>query len=129
LPAGHGQVTVRGDSGFYAAELMMALRKRRARFTLSAPRTATMWAQLAAIADDAWQDAIDMHGVQVAELAFTPQGWEHEPLRLIVRRVPVTAAELRAGSPKARRRKTRGCQSFSVSALSSVDEWCGCVKG
>jgi hypothetical protein len=35
-----------------------------------------------------------------------PEGWWHEPLRLIVRRVPVTAAELRAGSPKARRRKT-----------------------
>ncbi len=30
----------------------------------------------------------------------------HEPLRLIVRRVPVSAAELLAGSPKARRRKT-----------------------
>src|ERR1700757_2701918 len=29
-----------------------------------------------------------------------------EPLRLIVRRVPVTAAELLAGNPNARRRKT-----------------------
>lgn len=27
LPDGHGQVTARGDSGFYAAELMMSLRK------------------------------------------------------------------------------------------------------
>jgi hypothetical protein len=47
-----------------------------------------------------------MRGAQVAELPFTPDGWKHEPLRLIVRRVPVTAAELLAGSPKARRRKT-----------------------
>ena len=41
---------------------------------------------------------------QVAELPFTPDGWKHEPLRLIVRRVPVTAQELLAGSPKARQR-------------------------
>jgi hypothetical protein len=106
LPAEHGQITVRGDSGFYAVELMMNLRKRGMRFTFSATRTSPMWAKLAEIPEHAWQDAIDMHGAQVAELAFTPEGWKHEPLRLIVRRVPVSAAELLAGSPKARRRKT-----------------------
>jgi Transposase DDE domain group 1 len=106
LPDGHGQITVRGDSGFYAAELMSGLRKRRMRFSLSATRTSTMWAKLAEIPDDAWVDATCMRGAQVAELAFMPEGWEHEPLRLIVRRVPVSAAELLAGSPKARRRKT-----------------------
>jgi len=106
LPKGHGKVTVRGDSGFYAVELMIGLRKRKMRFTLSATRTSLMWAKLAEIPADAWQDAIGMRGAQVAELPFTPQGWEHEPLRLIVRRVPVTAAELAATSPKARRRKT-----------------------
>ena len=106
LPEEHGQITVRGDSGFYAVELMMRLRKRRMRFTLSATRTSLMWAKLAEIAEDAWEDAIDMHGAQVAELPFTPEGWKHEPLRLIVRRVPVTAAEVQATSPRARRRKT-----------------------
>jgi Transposase DDE domain group 1 len=106
LPAGHGQATVRGDSGFYSAELMMHLRSRGQRFSFSAPRTQTMWAKLAEIPDHAWQEAIEMYGAEVAELPFTPTGWEYEPLRLIVRRVPVTAAELHAGSPKARRRKT-----------------------
>jgi hypothetical protein len=106
LPDGHGRITVRGDSGFYAVELMMDLRKRGMRFTLSATRTSLMWAKLAEIEEAAWEDAIDMRGAQVAELPFTPEGWKHERLRLIVRRVPVTAAELLAGSPKARRRKT-----------------------
>jgi DDE family transposase len=106
LPDGHGQITVRGDNGFYAAELMNGLRKRRMRFSQSATRTSTMWAKLAEIAEDAWVDATRMRGAQIAELAFTPEGWRHEPLRLIVRRVPVSAAELLAGSPKARRRKT-----------------------
>ncbi len=106
LPCGHGQITVRGDSGFYAIELMMGCRKRRMRFTLSATRTSLMWTKLAEIPEDAWAEAIEMRGAEVAELSFTPEGWKHEPLRLIVRRVPVTAAELLAGSPKARRRKT-----------------------
>ena len=106
LPAGHGQVTVRGDSGFYAVELMNGSRKRNMRFTFSATRTSLMWSKLTEIAPEDWADAIEMHGAQVAEVPFTPEGWKHETLRLIVRRVPVTAAELLAGSPKARRRST-----------------------
>ena len=106
LPSEHGQITVRGDNGFYSLELMMGCRKRGLRFTLSATRTSLMWAKLSELAEDAWQDAIDMRGAQVAEIPFTPQGWEHEPLRLIVRRVPVTAAELAATSPTSRRRRT-----------------------
>lgn len=106
LPCEHREITVRGDSGFYAAELMMGLRARKMRFTLSATRTTTMWSKLAEIPEDAWEEAIDMRGAQVAELRFTPDGWAHEPLRLIVRRVPVTAAQLLATSPRARRRKT-----------------------
>jgi len=106
LPQEHGQITVRGDSGFYSVELMIGLRKRQMRFTISATRSSVMWAKLGEIPESAWVDAIDMHGARVAELPFTPEGWKHEPLRLIVRRVPVTAAEVLAGSPKARRRKT-----------------------
>ena len=106
LPEEHGQITVRGDSGFYSVELMMSARKRKMRFTFSATRTSLMWSKLHEIPEDAWEEAIDMHGAQVAELPFTPEGWKHEPLRLIVRRVPISAAELLAGSPKARRRKT-----------------------
>ncbi|MCA1679067.1 MAG: transposase [Actinobacteria bacterium] len=106
LASEHGQVTVRGDSGFYSAELMMRLRKQGVRFTMSAPRTATMWRALRQIPEHAWADATQMHGAQVAETAFAPDGFEHEPLRLIVRRVAVSSAEIQAGNPKARRRST-----------------------
>jgi DDE family transposase len=106
LPSGHGQVTVRGDSGFYSAELMMKLREQDTRFSFSAPRTKRMWHALTTIPEDAWADAHGMRGAQVAETEFTPDGWTHEPLRLIVRRVAVSAADLRAGHPRARRRST-----------------------
>ena len=106
LPERHGQITVRGDNGFYSVAVMSGCRKRGIRFSFSATRTSVMWQKLAEIPEDGWSDAIEMEEGQVAELAFTPEGWKHEPLRLIVRRVPVTAAELMQGSPNARRRKT-----------------------
>jgi len=106
VPKEHGQITARLDSGFYAVELLIGCRKEQIRFTMSATRTSLMWSKLAEIDEDAWVDAIDMEGAQVAELPFTPEGWKHEPLRLIVRRVPVAAEEIQATSPRARRRKT-----------------------
>lgn len=121
LPEGHGQITVRGDSGFYSAELMMGCRKRKMRFTFSATRTSVMWAKAAEIAEAAWQDAIDMQGAQVAELPFTPKGWCHEPLRLIVRRVPVTAEEIQATSPRARRRKTIPPEQLAMALGGELD--------
>jgi hypothetical protein len=106
LPAGHGQVTARVDSGFYSAELMTASRLQGVRFSMSAPRTSSMWRALQGIPDDAWAEATGMHGAEVAETQITPDGWAHEPLRLIVRRVSVSAEEIHRGSARARRRST-----------------------
>ena len=105
LPAGHGPVTFRIDSAYYQLELLKRLRREGARFTVSVPRNQAMWKALAEIPEDAWQDALDMPGAQVAETTYRPDGWKHEPLRLIVRRVPFSAAEIakRKGS---RRLKT-----------------------
>lgn len=104
LPAGHGPATFRIDSAYYQLELLQRLRRERARFTVSVPRSQAMWKALAQIGEDAWQDALDMPGAQVAETSYRP-AWKHEPLRLIIRRVPFTAEEIakRKGS---RRLKT-----------------------
>ena len=106
LPAGHGPVTARVDSGFYSVELMSRLREQQVRFSMSAPRTSSMWRAMAEVPDHSWADAQEMRGAQVAETAFTPHDWGHEPLRLIVRRVSVSAEEIHRGSPRARRRST-----------------------
>jgi hypothetical protein len=94
LPDGHGPVTMRIDSAYYAIELLKRLRKDKARFTVSVPRTAAMWDALGRIDETAWTDALDMPGAQVAETTYRPGGWKHEPLRLIVRRVPFTAEQI-----------------------------------
>ena len=85
---------MRVDSAYYAIELLERLRRERARFTVSVPRSQAMWTALDRIAESAWSDALDMAGAQVAETVYRPGGWKHEPLRLIVRRVPFTAERI-----------------------------------
>jgi Transposase DDE domain group 1 len=104
LPAGHGEATLRVDSAYYSLELLEALRSEGARFTLSLPRTTAMWRALERLPDDAWREAEGMDGAEVAETSHAPEGWEHEPLRLIVRRVRFTRAQL--ASTSSRRRRT-----------------------
>src|SRR5512132_2518404 len=94
LPDDHGPVTMRIDSAYYAVELLQRLRRERARFTVSVPRNQAIWKTLGQIPDDAWTDALEMPGAQVAETTYTPAGWQHEPLRLIVRRVPFSAQQI-----------------------------------
>jgi hypothetical protein len=94
LPDDHGPVTFRIDSAYYAIELLERLRREKTRFTVSVPRNQAMWKALAKIPDSAWLDALDMPGAQVAETTYRPGGWKHEPLRLIIRRVPFTAEQI-----------------------------------
>lgn len=106
LADGHGPVTMRIDSAYYAVELLERLRREQARFTVSVPRNQAMWKTLSEIPEHTWADALEMPGAQVAQTTYTPGGWRHEPLRLIVRRVPFSAQKIADGSLTARRRKT-----------------------
>jgi len=94
LPDGHGPVDMRIDSAYYAVDLLHRLRREKARFTVSAPRSQAMWRALAAIPEHAWTDALEMAGAQVAETTYAPGGWRHESLRLIVRRVSFQAEQI-----------------------------------
>ncbi len=105
LPAGHGPVCFRIDSALDAVAFLDALRRHGARVTVSCPRSTAMWQALARIPNHAWQPAIDLPGAEVAETSWCPHGWAHEPLRLLVRRVRSSAAQL-ARDPRARRRRT-----------------------
>lgn len=94
LPEAHGPVCFRIDSAYYAIELLEALRRQKARFTVSVARNQAMWNALAQIAEDVWHQAQDMDGAQVAETAYKPGGWKHETLRLIVRRTVFSARQI-----------------------------------
>ena len=120
LPAGHGPTTFRIDSAYYQLELLERLRRENARFTVSVPRNQAMWRALGEISEDAWQEALDMPGAQVAETSYTPAGWKHEPLRLIVRRVSFTAQEI-AKLKGSRRLKTINPDQLQLALDGEID--------
>jgi hypothetical protein len=113
LPAGHGHVGARFDAGFYRIELLRLLRRKSVSFSISVPRSSAMWRALEAIEEGDWAPAIDFGEAEVAEAEYSPEGWEHEPLRLIVRRVAF-AAEGLASDPRARRRRSIPAAQLSL---------------
>jgi len=94
---GAGQVSVRADSGFYQGDVVAAIRRAGAHFSIGARIQARMRRLIEALPDEAWAP-IDYpygDGAAVAELAwdaFTVNSHGQRvggvPVRLIVRRVP-----------------------------------------
>ncbi len=82
-----GQILIRADSGFWNKKVIAYLRRRGAVFSIGVPMHQSVAAQVAGIADDAWQPVIDYPDSGVCELAETTLGDE----RLIVRRVHLHA--------------------------------------
>ncbi|MGC8474074.1 MAG: putative inorganic carbon transporter subunit DabA, partial [Candidatus Dormibacteria bacterium] len=82
LPRGHGEVRLRADSGFYSAGFLNWCRGHRLRFCVVVPHYQVMWELRRHISPSGWRPCREMAGAEVAELRFTPTGWQHEPLRL-----------------------------------------------
>lgn len=119
LPEGHGPVSFRVDSGFYRVELLRALRERGATFTVSVPRSSAMWATLERIGEAEWEPAREMKGAEVAETTYSPQEWRGEPLRLVVRRVALRAADV---SPHTRSRRRRTLHPEQLALLEAGED-------
>jgi hypothetical protein len=120
LPDGHGQVAARFDSGFYRVDLLADCRTRGVRFSISVPRSSAMWSALERIDDDAWTPAENLKDAEVAETTYTPTGWRHEPLRLIVRRVAHQADAL-SDDPRARRKRTIPREQLDLGLAGEAD--------
>jgi hypothetical protein len=120
LPQGHGEVRLRGDSDYYTLDLLHACRQEQVVFAVSVPRSTAMWRSLGRIGEQDWRPAVDMARAEVAETSYCPQGWRHEPLRLLVRRVRVDAAEI-SHSPRARRRRTIPKAQLALAVAGDID--------
>lgn len=119
LPEVHGQVSFRVDSGFYRVELLRRLRERGATFTVSVPRSSAMWAALERVAESEWEPAAEMAGTEVAETTYSPKEWKGEPLRLIIRRVALRAADV---SPHTRSRRRRTLHPEQLALLEAGED-------
>src|SRR6266508_641057 len=76
-----GQLTLRADSGFWAAKVLAACRRHGIRFSVTVRQTSTVCQAIAAIAEDVWT-GIDYPDGGQAQVAETTLGSD----RLIVRR-------------------------------------------
>jgi hypothetical protein len=99
-----GRVGLRADAGYFAGALARAAHDARIAFAIGAKRIAPLWRLLDGIAEDAWHDAIDMDGAQVAVAEYCPDWWP-EGTRLLIRRVALDPAQVSA-DPRSRRRRT-----------------------
>ena len=99
-----GRVAMRADAGYFAGQLARTAHDAHIAFAIGAKRIAPLWRLLAGIADDAWHDAIDMDGAQVAVAEYCPDWWPADT-RLLIRRVALDPAQVSA-DPRSRRRRT-----------------------
>jgi hypothetical protein len=98
-----GRVAMRADAGYFAGQLARAAHDAKIGFAIGARRIAPLWRLLAGLAEDAWHDAIDMDGAQVAVAAYCPDWWPADT-RLLIRRVLLDPAQVSA-DPRSRRRR------------------------
>jgi Transposase DDE domain group 1 len=105
LPAIHGPVRARMDCGFESVAIFEELRRQKVGFTCSLQRTPTLHRLRLKIPSRVWRPALQMPQAEIAETTYAHQGWRHEPMRLIVRRVRVPVEEL-SEDPRSRRRRT-----------------------
>jgi hypothetical protein len=103
-----GEIVLRADSGFYLSDVVTACRNNDVRFSITARMIGTaVKDKIAAVADEDWTP-IDyfLPGAAVTEFEFTPFATgprgkllasrdEIHPLRMIVRRTPITDAQAR----------------------------------
>jgi hypothetical protein len=105
-PARCGRIRLRADAGYFAGQLARAALLADVEFAIGAKRIAPLWRILDSVAADAWTDAIDMAGAQVAVAAYCPDWWP-AATRLLIRRVRLDVAAGQVSvDPRARRRRT-----------------------
>ena len=98
------KIALRADAGYFAGDLARAAAAADMDFAIGAKRITSMWKALAGIAEDAWRDAIDMDGAQVAVSPYHPADWP-EATVLLIRRVKLDPQQVSA-DPRSRRRRT-----------------------
>ncbi|HZM80027.1 MAG TPA: IS1380 family transposase [Candidatus Limnocylindrales bacterium] len=95
---------VRGDVGYFAAEIAWAALDNGCDFSFGVVRNQAVWRALGTIPNKAWRKAKRMKGAQVAVMDYAPAGWP-PGTHTVVRRVKIAAEDISA-DPRSRRRRT-----------------------
>jgi hypothetical protein len=105
-PARAGRIRLHADAGYFAGQLARAALFAGVEFAIGARRIAPLWRLLDAVPEQAWTDAIDMTGAQVAVAGYCPDWWPANTELLIRRvRLDVDRGQV-SGDLRARRHRT-----------------------
>src|SRR3954470_4976611 len=111
---------VRGDVGYFAADIAWAALDAGCDFSLGVTRNKAAWRAAATIDERAWTTAKRMKGAEVAVMDYTPAGWPPDTA-CVVRRVRVRAADI-STDPRARRRRTIPQQQLALALDGLVED-------
>jgi hypothetical protein len=111
---------VRGDVGYFAADIAWAAVAAGCDFSLGVTRNKAAWRAAAAIDADGWTPAIGMTGAQVAVASYAPAGWPPDTA-CVVRRVRIPAANI-STDPRARKRRTIPKDQLALALDGVIDE-------
>ena len=98
-----GRVALRADAGYFAGQLARAAHDEKIAFAIGAKRIAPLWRLLAGIGEEAWTEAIEMDGAQVAVAEYCPDWWPANTW-LLVRRVGLDLGQVSDDLRSGRRR-------------------------
>ena len=104
LPPGIGQVALRVDAGYFAADAAIAADDLQMVFAIGVKRNAAVWRAAAAVPDSGYVPVIGMDDTEVAVIPYAPKGW---PARIVclARRTRIPADQV-STDPRARKRRT-----------------------
>jgi hypothetical protein len=111
---------VRGDVGYFAADIAWAAVAAGCDFSLGVARNKAAWRAAAAIPAGEWAPAIGMKGAEVAVASYAPAGWP-PGVACVVRRVRIPAANV-STDPRARKRRTIPKDQLALALDGLVDE-------
>lgn len=123
LPAGAlaegRRVRLRADAGYFTANLALAAEAAGCDYAIAAKRNSAAWRAYASIPDEAWAEAKDMPGAQIAAVDYRPEGWPPDAYT-IVRRVRVETADI-SHDGRSRRRRTIPADQLTLALEGNLD--------
>jgi hypothetical protein len=119
VPAGVGQVALRMDAGYFAADAALAAQALEMVFAIGVKRNTAVWRAAAATPDTAYVPVIGMDDTEVAVIPYAPAGWP-TGIVCLARRTRI-AADAISTDPRARKRRTIGKDQLALALDGQVD--------
>ena len=119
LPAGIGQVALRMDTGYFAADAALAAQRLGMVFAIGVKRNPAVWRAAMAAPAHAWIPVIGMPDTEVTVIGYAPAGWPAQ-IACLARRTRIPAGQV-STDPRARKRRTIPKNQLALALEGRID--------